>query len=1114
MNKSIVSDAVKRKTRKLYRDPKLFFIDFLKNRRENFRLHTGIPLPIKKRGGKKYSVVSAVYGVEKYLDDFFKSLVRQTLDFEEHIELIMVDDGSPDRSATIIKRWMSKYPNNIKYIRKENGGQASARNLGLQMASHAWITFIDPDDVLNKTYFEEVDRCLREYPEVAIVSCNFIFYFEQGNRLSDTHPLKYRFEKDLTIKDISSLYPEIQLSVNSVFVRTDDLVASGIEMDPKVVPNFEDAHFINRYMMRNLSRQIAFVKGARYLYRKRSDGTSTLDRSWEGLGQFSDKIKYGNLDLLEKASRASGGRAPAFVQRAVLYDFMWTLRGLLDGKVSVSHWGEEFNREFHWMLEKVFSYIDQSEIERFNLAGCWFLHKVGMLGALKSLDPTFQIAYIKGYDIQSGLVELSYFSHEQDVLVRLLVDGVEVYPRYRKVRSYSMAGRHFVNEFRLWVPVPINAQYFDIEIDRKATYITLDAKQRQGGVPVREIARTFSVTTAPSIEILSIGDRVLRQLALSQWVVKKYSRCWLLMDRDVQADDNAEHLYRYIMENHPEINAYFILRKSSHDWNRLRHEGFRLLAFGSVSHKLALLHADHLISSHADQYITSVLQKNRFSDLQSWKYTFLQHGVTQNDLSQWLNTKDFSCVVTSTRSEYESIAADGTPYKFARHQVVLTGFPRHDALIKRRRSCSGGRKVLLIMPTWRQNVVGATKGKGHNRQLSTDFFETRYAKSWKSLLHSEALARFSKAEGCKVVFFPHANIQPYLKGFDCPAYIEVRSHVAGESIQDLFCEADMMLTDYSSVAFEMALLDKPVVYYQFDRDEVFGGGHTTRPGYFQYQRDGFGPVCDTREEAIQAIETIAANGWQLLEPYRSRVARTFKFRDGRCCERVFEAISALGQPKKDLVNPEIMSAFATSALRHQRWTLAEARYRDLLKAGEVGDADWQGFAKALLRQGKFREAVDALKQIPIDSRGARWHSEMALVKRFLRFQLMAEEGKSLITSLRDNGFVFKGFDISFIRALADLSAWEAVCRACAIVSKEEGGESTELMRLWSAASDRVGANTLLYYDAMEKNRNQKKGSFVDRRSATRPWANRGKMASTFAGDRSLVCKENPGRYRA
>ncbi|HEG4692299.1 TPA: glycosyltransferase, partial [Campylobacter jejuni] len=114
--------------------------------------------PKKYQAYNKYAIVSAVYNVEKYLDDFFKSIINQRLDFKRNIFIICVDDGSTDNSAQIIKKYQKKYPKNIIYLYKENGGQASARNLGLKYLKEndlntPWVTFTDPDDFLGRDYF-------------------------------------------------------------------------------------------------------------------------------------------------------------------------------------------------------------------------------------------------------------------------------------------------------------------------------------------------------------------------------------------------------------------------------------------------------------------------------------------------------------------------------------------------------------------------------------------------------------------------------------------------------------------------------------------------------------------------------------------------------------------------------------------------------------------------------------------------------------------------------------------------------------------------------------------------------------------------------------------------
>lgn len=101
----------------------------------------------------KVSVIVPVWNTEDYLRPCLDSIINQTL---KDIEILVVDDGSPDNSKDIIKEYVSKYPDKVKGFYKENGGQGSARNLGLDYADGQYISFVDSDDYIDEKMLEEM----------------------------------------------------------------------------------------------------------------------------------------------------------------------------------------------------------------------------------------------------------------------------------------------------------------------------------------------------------------------------------------------------------------------------------------------------------------------------------------------------------------------------------------------------------------------------------------------------------------------------------------------------------------------------------------------------------------------------------------------------------------------------------------------------------------------------------------------------------------------------------------------------------------------------------------------------------------------------------------------
>ena len=121
----------------------------------------------------KLSIIVPVYNVEQYIEKCIESLINQTL---KEIEIIFVNDGTPDNSVNIIKKYQKK-DNRIKLINKENGGQASARNLGLVHAKGEYIAFLDSDDYVNEEMYEKMYNKAKKN-SLDIVICNYFLTYK------------------------------------------------------------------------------------------------------------------------------------------------------------------------------------------------------------------------------------------------------------------------------------------------------------------------------------------------------------------------------------------------------------------------------------------------------------------------------------------------------------------------------------------------------------------------------------------------------------------------------------------------------------------------------------------------------------------------------------------------------------------------------------------------------------------------------------------------------------------------------------------------------------------------------------------------------------------------
>ena len=359
------------------------------------------------------------------------------------------------------------------------------------------------------------------------------------------------------------------------------------------------------------------------------------------------------------------------------------------------------------------------------------------------------------------------------------------------------------------------------------------------------------------------------------------------------AGDNGEALFRYVTENHSDdVKAYYVINSKSADYQRMRHIGpvVRSLSF---KHKLLHLLCDYNISAHADAITINPFNEfyDNYRDIMTRsKFIFLQHGITKDDISGWLNryNKNISGFITAAKPEYQSIL-DGA-YSYSTKEVWLTGFPRFDRLYHDEKKC------ITFMPTWRQYIMGAVDGSTGTWKISSAFKDSKFFKFYSEILNDQILLNAAREYGYHIQFMPHPTMQPYVSLFQ--SCEQVRFLDSNSAYRDVYAQSNLIITDYSSAAFDFVYLRKPILYCQFDKDEFFSGNHVYTKGYFDYERDGFGEVeYDLRSTVTRIIEYMK-DDCQLKDKYLKRIDSFFAFDDMNNCQRVYDKIMELKEQSR------------------------------------------------------------------------------------------------------------------------------------------------------------------------------------------------------------------------
>jgi len=346
-------------------------------------------------------------------------------------------------------------------------------------------------------------------------------------------------------------------------------------------------------------------------------------------------------------------------------------------------------------------------------------------------------------------------------------------------------------------------------------------------------------------------------------------KIWLIGEhRGFCLKDNGYFFYKYCRENHPEQQIFFAVRKNSPYFNELRNNDTNIVPFGSFRH--IRLFFDSTLGFYTHAYSDLIYRKLFEVFGKNLNLIYLHHGVLgfKKFNKQYMRDKDLMDLFFAGNSLEETFILKDI--KIPKSKIKVTGYPRYDHLRDRSRDVN---PQIIYIPTHRNWIT--------NRKQFVDFYQ-----NIDTFISDHELDRILQQHSCILKIYLHYNMQQYMDiiRYENPR-IQVVKH-GDESPLDLICASNLMITDYSSVAWDFFFLNKPVIFYRFDIDMY----DRDRGSYIPLQDDYIGPVAEKPDELICKIKKILSRDFKPDDKYIRLRDKIHPYNDDRSCSRIYNEI--------------------------------------------------------------------------------------------------------------------------------------------------------------------------------------------------------------------------------
>ncbi len=348
----------------------------------------------------------------------------------------------------------------------------------------------------------------------------------------------------------------------------------------------------------------------------------------------------------------------------------------------------------------------------------------------------------------------------------------------------------------------------------------------------------------------------------------------------MMAQDNGYYFFKYCMDHEEEKrqknHIYYVITKDAPDRKKLDAYQSRLVDFMSIRHMIYMIAAELLVSTDTRNHLYAMRQRGSILKryLRKKPLVFLQHGVTALKKVDFFygKGKSGSCDLFVVTSDFEKKIIEDY-FGYAEDEIVNSGFARWDVLEDK----SEGLREILIMPTWRAWLENVTL---------EEFKESDYFHNYMELLNSPRFHSFLEKNDLLANFYLHSKFREFIQDFSVESD-RIRLIVFGEEpANELMMRCKMLVTDYSSVCWDVFYLDKPVVFFQFDRDKYM----EAHGSYLDMDRELFGDCAQDVDGLLTYMERCADDRFVVRPEYEKMQKSFYKYFDDQNSRRICDAI--------------------------------------------------------------------------------------------------------------------------------------------------------------------------------------------------------------------------------